>query len=51
LLLVAGYLFGDMPLIRDHLNTIVLVGVGAAIIPVALGGLWKIGKRLSRKQS
>jgi membrane-associated protein len=50
LLLVAGYLFGDMPVIRDHLNTIVLVGVGAAVVPVALGGLWKIGKRLSRKQ-
>jgi membrane-associated protein len=49
LLLVAGYLFGDMPLIRDHLNTIVLVGVGAAVVPVALGGLWKIAKRLTKK--
>jgi membrane-associated protein len=50
-LLVAGYLFGDMPVIRDHLNTIVLVGVGAAIIPVMLGGAWKIFKRLSRKKT
>jgi membrane-associated protein len=50
LLLTAGYLFGDMPLIRDHLNTIVLIGVGAAVVPVALGGLWKIGKRLSKKR-
>ena len=50
LLLVTGYLFGDIPLIRDHLNTIVLVGVGAAIVPVALGGLWKIGRRLSKKR-
>lgn len=50
LLLATGYLFGDMPLIRDHLNAIVLVGVGAAIVPVALGGLWKIGKRLSKKR-
>jgi membrane-associated protein len=49
LLLAAGYLFGDMPVIRDHLNTIVLIGVGAAIVPVALGGVWKIGKRLSGK--
>ncbi|HTH43465.1 MAG TPA: VTT domain-containing protein [Oxalicibacterium sp.] len=49
LLLTAGYLFGDMPVIRDHLNTIVLIGVAAAIVPVALGGLWKIGKRFSRK--
>jgi membrane-associated protein len=50
LLLVAGYLFGDIPLIRDHLNTIVLVGVGAAVVPVALGGVWKIGKRLSKRR-
>jgi membrane-associated protein len=49
-LLTSGYLFGDMPVIRDHLNTIVLIGVGAAIIPVLLGGGWKIFKRLSRKK-
>lgn len=51
ILLATGYLFGDMPVIRDHLNTIVLVGVGAAIIPVVLGGAWKIFKRLSQKKS
>lgn len=50
-LLTTGYLFGDMPVIRDHLNTIVLVGVGAAIVPVLLGGVWKIFKRLSRKKT
>lgn len=49
LLLGAGYLFGDMPLIRDHLNTIVLIGVGAAVVPVALGGVWKVFRRLSRR--
>lgn len=49
LLLGAGYLFGDMPLIRDHLNTIVLIGVGAAVVPVALGGVWKVFRRLSQR--
>lgn len=49
LLLGAGYLFGDMPLIRDHLNAIVLIGVGAAVVPVALGGVWKVFRRLSRR--
>src|SRR5690606_20780947 len=40
-LVAAGYFFGNIPIIRDHLNTIVLIGVGAAVIPLALGGLWK----------
>ncbi len=44
-LVAAGYFFGNIPIIRDHLNTIVLIGVGAAVIPVALGGLWKLSRR------
>lgn len=46
-LVVAGYFFGNIPLIRDHLNTIVIVGVGAAVIPVALGGMWKVYQKLA----
>lgn len=48
LLTVSGYLFGNIPAIRDHLNTIVLIGVGAAVVPVALGAAWKM---LRKKQS
>jgi len=48
LLVATGYLFGDMPMIRDHLNAIVLIGVAAAAVPIALGGMWKIFRRLSR---
>jgi membrane-associated protein len=48
-LVVGGYIFGNVPFIRDHLNTIVLVGVGAAAIPVVLGALWNIVKRLKKK--
>lgn len=46
-LVAAGYFFGNIPIIRDHLNTIVLIGVGAAVIPVALGALWKLYRKLS----
>ena len=46
-LVAAGYFFGNIPIIREHLNTIVLLGVGAAVIPVALGGMWKIYRKLS----
>jgi membrane-associated protein len=47
-LVAGGYFFGNIPVIRDHLNTIVLLGVGAAAIPVALGGMWKLYRKLSR---
>lgn len=41
-LVMAGYFFGNIPIIRDHLNTIVLIGVGAAAGPVALAALFKL---------
>jgi membrane-associated protein len=47
-LVAAGYFFGNIPFIRDHLNAIVLIGVGAAVIPVALGALWKLSRRVWR---
>lgn len=47
-LITLGYFFGNVPIIKDHLNTIVLVGVGAAAIPAAAGVLWKL---LHRKRS
>ncbi len=46
-LVTGGYFFGNIPLIRDHLNTIVLLGIGAAVIPLMLGGLWKFYKKMS----
>jgi membrane-associated protein len=45
-LVTAGYLFGNVPWVRDNLTAIVLVGVSAAIVPLALGGLWKVGRRM-----
>lgn len=48
-LVSAGYFFGNIPVIRDHLNTIVLLGVAAAVVPLAVGGLWKFYRKLSGK--
>jgi membrane-associated protein len=42
LLVLLGYFFGNIPFIRQYLNVIVLVGAGAAIVPVVLGALWKM---------
>jgi membrane-associated protein len=41
-LVIAGYFFGNIPIIRQNLNVIVLIGVGAAAIPVVLAALYKI---------
>lgn len=47
-LIAAGYFFGNIPVIREHLNTIVIIGVGAAVVPVALGAMWKLSRRVWR---
>ncbi|KAA0082329.1 VTT domain-containing protein [Trinickia soli] len=47
LLVLAGYFFGNIPFIRQYLNLIVLVGVGAAVVPVALAALWKLMRKKS----
>ncbi|MDR3480589.1 MAG: VTT domain-containing protein [Burkholderiaceae bacterium] len=49
LLVSAGYFFGNIPIFHDHLNTIVLIGVGVAVVPVAAGSLWRFGKKLARR--
>jgi len=45
LLVLLGYFFGNIPFIRQYLNVIVLVGIGAAIVPIVLGALWKMFRK------
>ncbi|CAG9236341.1 Protein DedA [Paraburkholderia tropica] len=47
LLVLLGFFFGNIPFIRQYLNIIVLVGIGAAIVPIVLGGLWKMMRKNS----
>ncbi len=42
-----GYFFGNVPIIKEHLNTIVLIGIAAAAVPVVIGTVWKIFKKKS----
>ncbi len=49
-LVSAGYFFGNIPIIRDHLNTIVMIGIGAAVIPLILGVLWKFYTKIARRK-
>jgi len=48
-LCVAGYIFGNTPFVREHLSAIVLFGVGVAIVPMALGGAWKLARRMLKR--
>lgn len=41
-LVAAGYFFGNIPLVKEHLNTIVLIGLAAAIVPVVGAALFKL---------
>lgn len=50
-LCVAGYFLGNIPVIRDHLNAIILLGIGTAVVPLILSGAWKFYERLSRKKN
>ena len=45
LLVLLGYFFGNIPFIRQYLNVIVLVGAGAAIVPVVLAALWRMVRK------
>jgi membrane-associated protein len=51
LLVFLGYFFGNIPFIRQYLNLIVLVGIGAAVVPVVLGALWKMTRKNAAAKS
>lgn len=50
-LVFAGYFFGNLPFIKQYLNLIVLAGIGAAVVPLVLGGLWKLVRGAKRRPS
>ena len=49
LLTAAGYFFGNIPIVREHLTEIVLAGVGVAVVPMVIGGVWKLTRRLQSR--
>ena len=48
-LVTAGYFFGTQEIVRNNLNTIVIIGVLAAVVPVAAGGLYKFVRKMMAK--
>jgi membrane-associated protein len=44
-LVYGGYLFGNVPIIRDNLGIILIVGIGAVLVPLTLAGLLRLLRR------
>jgi membrane-associated protein len=45
LLVGGGYLFGNVPLVRDHLGLVLAVGLASALGPILLAGLVRLLRR------
>lgn len=44
-LVYGGYLFGNVPIIRDNLGLILIVGIGAVLVPLTVAGLLRLLRR------
>lgn len=49
-LVVLGYWFGNIPLVQENLNLLVIVGLIAAVVPIVIGALWQIWRKLRGKR-
>lgn len=43
-LVVGGYFFGNVPVVRDHMSAFVLAGVGIGVGSLAVGGIYRFCK-------
>lgn len=50
-LVAAGYLFGNVPLVRDHMSSIVLLGVALGVGSLVVSALWRAVRRTSRPRA
>ncbi len=50
-LVAGGYFFGNIPFIRQHLNAIVLMGIGAGVGSLMVAGLWKLFQKSTAAQT
>ena len=43
-LVYGGYLFGNLPIVRDNLGLILILGISAAVIPIVLAAVIRIAR-------
>jgi membrane-associated protein len=44
-LVPAGYLFGNVPVVREHLSSLVLLGMALGVGSLVLGAIWRLIER------
>ena len=49
LLVSGGFFFGNIPLVHDHLNSIMLAGIGGGVGALVLSGVWRSYRKNRRK--
>jgi membrane-associated protein len=49
-LVVLGYLFGNIPVVQQNLNCLVIMGLIGAVIPIFAGALWQVWRKLRGKR-
>jgi membrane-associated protein len=49
-LVYGGYLFGNVPVVRDNLGIILIVGISAAIVPLTLLAMFRAWRNWRRLQ-
>ncbi len=38
----SGYLFGNVPFVKDNLGIILIIGIAAVVVPLVLGAAWRL---------
>jgi membrane-associated protein len=41
-----GYLFGRVPVVRDNLGLILVLGIGLVLGPLAIAAAWRLARRM-----
>lgn len=49
-LLLFGFLFGNLPWVRQHLNVLVLIAIAAAFLPIVFGAFWQFYRQFWGKR-
>lgn len=50
-LVLGGYLFGNIPFVKDNLGLILIVGLAGAVVPITAAALWRASRGLRLRRA